>query len=57
MLDAESLKARVEEVQDTLKKVSNAKTQVVGFVEKAKKVVESVSSFFDKIKDIIGRFG
>ena len=57
MLDAESLKARVEEVQDTLKKVSNAKTQVVGFVEKAKKVVESVSSFFDKIKDIIGKFG
>ena len=56
-LDAESLKSRVEEVQDTLKKVANAKTQVVGFVEKAKKVVESVSSFFDKIKDIIGKFG
>ena len=56
-LDAESLKSRVEDVQDTLKKVANAKTQVVGFVEKAKKVVESVSSFFDKIKDIIGKFG
>ena len=56
-LDAESLKSRVEEVQDTLKKVANAKTQVVGFVEKAKKVVESVSSFFDRIKDIIGKFG
>ena len=56
-LDAESLKSRVEEVQDTLKKVANAKTQVVGFVEKAKKVVESVSSFFEKIKDIIDKFG
>ena len=56
-LDAESLKSRVEEVQDTLKKVANAKTQVVGFVEKAKKVVESVSSFFDRIKDIISKFG
>ena len=56
-LDAESLKSRVEEVQDTLKKVANAKTQVVGFVEKAKKVVESVSSFFDRIKDIIEKFG
>ncbi len=56
-LDAESLKSRGEEGQDTLKKVANAKTQVVGFVEKAKKVVESVSSFFDKIKDIIGKFG
>ena len=54
-LDAESLKSRVEEVQDTLKKVANAKTQVVGFVEKAKKVVESVSSFFEKIKDIIDK--
>ena len=56
-LDAESLKLRVEKVEDTLKKVANAKTQVVGFVEKAKKVVESVSSFFDRIKDIIGKFG
>lgn len=56
-LDAESLKSRVEEVQDTLKKVANAKTQVVGFVEKAKKVVESVSSFFERIKDIIDKFG
>ena len=55
-LDAESLKARVEEVQGTLKKVSNAKTQVVGFVEKAKHVIESVNGFFDKIKDIIGFF-
>lgn len=54
-LDAESLKARVEQVQNTLKKVSGAKTKVVGFVEKAKKVVSSVQSFFEKIKDIIKR--
>ena len=32
-LDADALKARVEEVQNTLKKVSEAKTQVIGFVE------------------------
>ena len=32
-LDPESLKKRVEDVQDTLKKVSEAKTQVVGFVQ------------------------
>lgn len=55
-LDAESLKARVEEVQGTLQKVSEAKTKVVGFVQGVKKVVESISSFFDKIKDIIARF-
>ncbi|MGN0982153.1 MAG: DUF1002 domain-containing protein [Candidatus Limivicinus sp.] len=55
-LDAESLKARVEEVQGTLQKVSDAKTKVVGFVQGVKKVVETVSGFFDRIKDIIARF-
>ena len=55
-LDADSLKARGEEVQGTLQKVSDAKTKVVGFVETVKKVVTSVSSFFDKIKDIIAKF-
>ena len=55
-LDADSLKARVEEVQGTLQKVSDAKTKVFGFVETVKKVVTSVSSFFDKIKDIIAKF-
>jgi len=52
-LDADSLKARVEEVQSTLKKVSDAKTKVVGFLQTAKKVVTSVQSFFEKIKDIL----
>ena len=55
-LDAESLKARVQDVQNTLQKVSDAKTKVVGFVQGVKKAVESVSGFFDKIKDIIARF-
>ena len=55
-LDADSLKARVEEVQGTLQKVSDAKTKVVGFVQGVKKVVDSVSGFFDKIKDIMARF-
>lgn len=53
-LDADALKSRVEEVQNTLKKVSDAKTQVVGFVEQVKKVVTSIKSFFEKIGDIIG---
>lgn len=53
-MDGEQLKSRVEDVQKTLNKVSNAKTQVVGFVQTVKKVVTSVASFFDRIKDIIG---
>lgn len=53
-LDSDQLKSRVEEVQNTLNKVSNAKTQVVGFVQTVKKVVTSVASFFERIKDIIG---
>ena len=55
-LDAESLKARLQDVQNTLQKVSDAKTKVVGFVQGVKKVVDSVSGFFDKIKDIMARF-
>lgn len=53
-LDADQLKSRVEDVQNTLNKVSTAKTQVVGFVTTVKKVVTSVASFFERIKDIIG---
>lgn len=53
-LDADALKSRVEEVQNTLKRVSDAKTQVIGFVEQVKKVVTSIKSFFEKIGDIIG---
>ena len=48
-LDGDALKARVEEVQNTLKKVSDAKTKVVGFVQTVKKVVESVRGFFERI--------
>ena len=53
-LDPESLKKRVEDVQDTLKKVSEAKTQVVGFVQTVGKVISSLRDFFARIKDIVG---
>ena len=53
-LDPDSLKQRVEEAQDTLNKVSEAKTQVVGFVQTVSKVVSSVREFFERIKDILG---
>jgi len=52
-LNVDQLTQRVKEVQDTLQKVSDAKTKVVGFVETVKKVVTSIQSFFEKIKDIL----
>ena len=52
-LDGEALKSRVEQVQSTLKKVSEAKTRVVGFVQTVKKVVESVKSFFERIGKLL----
>lgn len=53
-LDPSALKQRVEDVQNTLNKVSEAKTQVVGFVQTVKNVVSSVREFFERIKDILG---
>ena len=38
-LNPDALKERVEDVQETLKKLSDAKTKVVGFVEKTKNVI------------------
>ena len=53
-LDDNSLLQRVQEVQGTLKKVSDAKTKVLGFIETAKKVVSTVTEFINKMKDIFG---
>ena len=55
-LNPDQLKQRVEEVQGTLQKMSEAKTKVVGFAEQVKSFIESVSSFIDKISEIINRF-
>lgn len=52
-LDVSQLTNRVKDVQNTLKKVSDAKTKVVGFMQTVKKVVTSIQSFFEKIKDIL----
>lgn len=54
-LNPDQLKQQVEQVQQTLQKVSDAKTKVVGFVEKARTVIVSVKGFFDKIADLFGR--
>lgn len=53
-LDGDGLKSRVEEVQQTLRKVSDAKTKVVDFTAKVKKVVTSVKDFFDRVKNALG---
>ena len=55
-LDPDQLRQRVEEVQGTLQKVSDAKTKVVSFAQDVKGFMESVSSFIDKIRDFLDRF-
>ena len=55
-LDPDQLKQRVEEVQGTLQKVSEAKTKVVGFAQTVKKVVDSATGFFNRISDLLYRF-
>ena len=54
-LNPEQLKERVEDVQDTLRKVSEAKTQVVGFVQTVKRVINSIKGFFARIADLLNR--
>jgi len=54
-LDGDALKARVEEVQQTLTKLANAKTKVVGFVDNVKKVVTAIAEFFERIKGIFAK--
>lgn len=52
-LDAESLKAKVEDVQGKIKSLAGAKEKVEAVVEKAKGFVGSVGKFFDKVRDVI----
>lgn len=52
--DDNALLSRVQQVQDTLTKVKDAKTKVTGFVEKVETVVNSVTEFFTRIADILG---
>ena len=53
-LDVDSLRQRVEQVQSTLTKVAEARTQVVGFVGTLQKAVTSIRSFFDRVGDLFG---
>ena len=53
-LDAEGLKEKVEQVQETIKKLGEAQEKVSGFAQTVKNVVESVRSFVHRI---LGFFG
>lgn len=53
-LDSEALRSRVEEVQGTLNKLSDAKTEVTGFFGTVKEVIDSIAGFFERIGKFLG---
>ena len=53
-LDTEALRYNVEYVQGTLNKVSGAKMAKTGFLGTVGVVIESVSSFFERIGRFLG---
>ena len=55
-LNPDQLRQRVEELQGTLQKVSEAKTKVVSFAQDVKNMMESVSGFIDRLREFLGKF-
>ena len=55
-LNPDQLKQRVEEVQGTLQKMSEAKTKVQDFAQNVKQFMESASGFIDKLSEFLSRF-
>ena len=55
-LSPDELRQRVEDVQETLHKVSEAKDKVVGFAETVKKVIDSITDFFDRVSAVLDKF-
>lgn len=54
-LDADSLRERVVEAQETIKKIGEAKDKAVGFYEKLSQFASSVSDFFSQVKALFGK--
>ena len=54
-LDADALKDRVVEAQQTIKKIGEAKDKAVGFYEKLSRFASSVSDFFSQVKAFFGK--
>lgn len=48
-LNSDELKAKVESVQETLKKMADAKTKVQGFAETVKNITAAIAEFFTRI--------
>ncbi|MBO5496544.1 MAG: DUF1002 domain-containing protein [Oscillospiraceae bacterium] len=54
-LDPDALRQRVEQVQETLHRVSEAKDQVVGFARTVGKIITAIRGFLDTLGDIFGK--
>ena len=54
-LDADSLKERVVEAQETIKKIGEAKDKAVGFYEKLSQFFSSASDFFSQVTALFGK--
>ena len=55
-LNPDQLRQRVEEVQGTLQKMSEAKDKVVGFAESLRGFMDSLSDFFSKVREFLDKF-
>ena len=55
-LNPDQLKSRVEQVQGTIQKMSEAKSKVVSFAESVKEFMDTFSDFMDKVKEFMDRF-
>ena len=53
-LDPDTLKKRVENVQETFQRVEETKEQVVGFFESIKQLISTLESFMEKLNDFFG---
>ena len=55
-LNPDQLKSRVEQVQGTIQKMSEAKSKIVSFAESVKEFMDTFSDFMDKVKEFMDRF-
>lgn len=55
-LNPDQLRQRVEQVQGTIQKMSEAKTRVVSFAQSVREFMDSVSAFMEKVREFMDRF-
>ncbi len=54
-LDPGALRERVEQAQETIRRIGEAKDKAAGFYEKLKAFFASASDFFDRLRGLIGK--